>query len=142
VTERGRVGYEKYRDDFAKLIWQLASPKWKFDDATFARSAASFANPDHVPIVVHNYRWRLGLADGETKYADVEKRLAVGPTVSVPTITMEGDANGAPHPEPSAYAGKFKGHYAHKLVTGGVGHNLPQEAPKAFAEAILELARA
>ena len=141
ATERGRAGYEKYRDDFAKLIWQIASPKWQFDDATFARSAASLDNPDHVAIVIHNYRWRLGLADGEAKYADLEKRLAEAPAIAVPTITMEGDANGAPHPDPSAYAKKFTGSYEHRTITGGVGHNLPQEAPKAFADAILALAR-
>jgi pimeloyl-ACP methyl ester carboxylesterase len=140
ATERGRAGYEKYRDEFAKLIWQLASPKWNFDDATFARSAASLANPDHVGIVIHNYRWRLGLAEGESKYADLEKRLADAPVITVPTITLEGDANGAPHPDPSSYAKKFSGRYAHRLVPGGVGHNLPQEAPKAFADAVLEVA--
>jgi len=139
ATERGRAGYEKYRDDFAKLIWQLASPKWSFDDATFARSAASLDNPDHVSIVVHNYRWRLGLAEGEPKYADLEKRLAEAPVITVPTITLEGDANGAPHPDPSSYAKKFTGKYAHRLVQGGIGHNLPQEAPKAFADAIREV---
>jgi pimeloyl-ACP methyl ester carboxylesterase len=140
ATERGRAGYEKYRDDFAKLIWQIASPKWNFDDATFARSAASLANPDHVAIAIHNYRWRLGLAEGEPKYADVEKRLATAPTIGVPTITMEGDANGAPHPDPSSYAKKFTGPYTHRLIEGGIGHNLPQEAPKAFADAVLEVA--
>jgi pimeloyl-ACP methyl ester carboxylesterase len=140
ATERGRAGYEKYRHDFAKLIWQLASPKWGFDDATFDRSAASFDNPDHVAIVIHNYRWRLGLAAGEPKYDDVEKRLAEGPVITVPTITMEGDANGAPHLDPSAYAQKFSGKYAHRIITGGVGHNLPQEAPQAFAEAVVEVA--
>jgi pimeloyl-ACP methyl ester carboxylesterase len=140
ATERGRAGYEKYRDDFAKLIWQLASPKWNFDDATFARSAASFANPDHVSIVIHNYRWRLGLAEGESKYDDLERRLAPSPVITVPTITLEGDANGAPHPDPSSYAKKFSGKYSHRAITGGIGHNLPQEAPKAFADAVLEIA--
>jgi pimeloyl-ACP methyl ester carboxylesterase len=137
ATERGRAGYEKYRDDFAKLIWQLASPKWDFDDATFARSAASLDNPDHVSIVIHNYRWRLGLAEGESKYDDLERRLATSPVIAVPTITLEGDANGAPHPEPSSYAKKFSGKYSHRLITGGIGHNLPQEAPQAFAGAVL-----
>ena len=140
ATERGRAGYEKYRHDFAKLIWQIASPKWAFDDATFDRSAAAFDNPDHVAIVIHNYRWRLGLAAGEPQYDELEKRLAAGPVITVPTITLEGDANGAPHPEPSAYAKKFSGRYAHRLVAGGVGHNLPQEAPQAFAEAVIESA--
>ena len=140
ATERGRAGYEKYRHDFAKLIWQIASPKWNFDDATFDRSAASFDNADHVGIVVHNYRWRLGLAEGEAKYDDLEKRLAEAPSITVPTITMEGDANGAPHPDPSAYAKKFSGKYAHRTITGGIGHNLPQEAPQAFAEAVVEVA--
>jgi pimeloyl-ACP methyl ester carboxylesterase len=142
ATERGRAGYEKYRREFSKLIWQLASPKWNFDDATFERSAASFDNPDHVAIVIHNYRWRLGLAPGEAKYDDLEKRLAELPVIAVPTVTLEGDANGAPHPDPKAYAGKFSGKYAHRLVTGGIGHNLPQEAPQAFADAVIEVARA
>ncbi|MFI5090070.1 MAG: alpha/beta fold hydrolase [Terriglobales bacterium] len=139
ATERGRAGYDKYRHDFAKLIWQLASPKWDFDDATFDRSAAAFNNPDHVAIVIHNYRWRLGLAEGEPKYDDLEKRLAEGPVVTVPTITLEGDANGAPHPDSSSYAKKFSGKYAHRIIKGGVGHNLPQEAPQAFAEAVVEV---
>jgi pimeloyl-ACP methyl ester carboxylesterase len=139
ATERGRAGYEKYRHDFAKLIWQIASPKWDFDDATFDRSAASFDNPDHVSIVIHNYRWRLGLAEGEPKYDDLEKRLAEGPVITVPTITLEGDANGAPHPDSSSYAKRFSGKYAHRIINGGVGHNLPQEAPQAFAEAIVEV---
>ena len=138
ATERGRAGYEKYRHDFAKLIWQIASPKWEFGDATFDRSAASFDNPDHVNIVVHNYRWRLGLAEGEPKYDDLEKRLAAAPVITVPTITLEGDANGAPHPDASAYAKKFSGKYAHRLIKGGVGHNLPQEAPQAFAAAVID----
>lgn len=136
TTERGRAGYEKYTREFAKLIWQLASPKWNFDDATFNRSAASFDNPDHVQIVIHNYRWRLGLANGESKYDDYEKRLAQGPIINVPTITLEGDANGAPHPDPSVYAKKFSAKYSHRTIRGGIGHNLPQEAPKEFAEAI------
>jgi pimeloyl-ACP methyl ester carboxylesterase len=141
ATERGRAGYEQYRHDFAKLIWQIASPKWDFDDATFDRSAAAFDNPDHVSIVIHNYRWRLGLAEGEPKYDELEKRLAEGPVITVPTITLEGDANGAPHPDPSSYAKKFSGKYANRIITGGVGHNLPQEAPQAFAEAVVEVDR-
>ena len=141
ATERGRAGYEKYRREFSKLIWQLASPKWNFDDATFNRSAAAFDNPDHVNIVIHNYRWRLGLAAGESRFDDLEQRLAAAPIITVPTITMEGDANGAPHPEPVAYAKKFSGKYAHRLITGGIGHNLPQEAPRAFADAIIEVDR-
>jgi pimeloyl-ACP methyl ester carboxylesterase len=140
ATERGRAGYEKYRHDFAKLIWQIASPKWKFDDATFDRSAAAFDNPDHVAIVVHNYRWRLGLAEGDPKYDDLEKRLAGSPVITVPTITLEGDANGAPHPEPSSYARMFSGKYSHRTITSGIGHNLPQEAPQAFAEAVVDVA--
>jgi pimeloyl-ACP methyl ester carboxylesterase len=140
ATERGRAGYEKYRHDFAKLIWQLASPKWNFDDATFDRSAASFDNPDHVGIVIHNYRWRLGLAEGEPRYDDLERQLASAPVIAVPTITMEGDANGAPHPEPGAYAKMFSGKYAHRTITGGIGHNLPQEAPQAFAQAVIDVA--
>ena len=140
ATERGHAGYEKYRRDFAKLIWQLASPKWNFDDATFDRSAVSFDNPDHVAIVIHNYRWRIGAANGEARYDDLEKKLASAPSIAVPTITLEGDANGAPHPEPSAYAGKFTGKYEHRLIQGGIGHNLPQEAPEAFARAVLDVA--
>jgi pimeloyl-ACP methyl ester carboxylesterase len=141
ATERGREGYAKNTHDFAKLIWQLASPKWKFDDATFDRSAASLANADHVDITIHNYRWRLGLAEGEPKYAEMEKRLAEMPAIAVPTITLEGDANGAPHPDAATYAKKFSGKYAHRVIGGGVGHNPPQEAPQAFAEAVLEAAR-
>ena len=139
ATDRGRAGYDKYRNDFAKLIWKLASPKWNFDDATFDRTAASFANPDHVAISIHNYRWRLGLAEGERKYDDLEKRLAESPVITVPTITLEGDANGAPHPDPGSYARKFSGRYEHRLITGGIGHNLPQEAPEAFAKAVRDL---
>jgi pimeloyl-ACP methyl ester carboxylesterase len=138
ATDRGRAGYEKYRRELAKLIWHIASPRWKFDEATFERSAASFDNPDHVSIVIHNYRWRLGLAEGEAKYDDLEKRLAAAPAITVPTITLEGDANGAPHPEPSSYAKKFSGKYQHRLIDGGIGHNLPQEAPHAFAQAIVD----
>lgn len=141
ATERGRSGYDKYRHDFAKLIWQIASPKWNFDDATFDRSAASFKNPDHVGIVIHNYRWRLGLAVGESKYDDLEKRLAQAPAITVPTVTLEGDANGAPHPDATSYAKKFAGKYTHRLITGGIGHNLPQEAPQAFAQAIMDIDR-
>ncbi|MGC1348453.1 MAG: alpha/beta hydrolase [Xanthobacteraceae bacterium] len=140
ATERGREGYDKYRHHFSKLIWRLASPKWNFDDATFDRSAAAFDNPDHVAVVIDNYRWRLGLAQGEAKYDDLEKRLAAFPAITVPTITMEGDASGAPHPEPGAYAKKFTGKYEHRTITGGIGHNLPQEAPQAFAEAIVNVA--
>jgi len=142
ATERGHAGYDKYRRDFSKLIWQLASPKWNFDDATFDRSAAAFDNPDHVAVVINNYRWRLGLANGEPRYDDLEKRLAEFPAITVPTITLEGDANGAPHPEPAAYAKMFTGNYEHRTVTGGIGHNLPQEAPQAFAQAIVDIAQA
>jgi pimeloyl-ACP methyl ester carboxylesterase len=138
ATERGRAGYDKYRRDFARLIWQLASPKWSFDDATFDRSAASFDNPDHVAIVIHNYRWRIGMGEGESKYDDLEKRLAAGPVIAVPTITMEGDANGAPHAEPSSYRGKFSGKYEFRRISGGIGHNLPQEAPRAFVQAVID----
>ena len=138
ATERGALGYDKYRHDFAKLIWQTASPRWAFDDATFDRTAASFDNPDYVAIVVHNYRWRIGLAKGDPQYDDLENRLAEGPVITVPTITLEGDANGAPHADGSAYAKKFSGKYAHRIITGGVGHNLPQEAPEAFAQAVVD----
>jgi pimeloyl-ACP methyl ester carboxylesterase len=140
ATERGRAGYDKYRREFSKLIWQLASPQWKFDDATFDRSASAFDNPDHVAIVIHNYRWRLDLAKGEARYDDIERKLATLPLISVPTITMEGDANGAPHPQPAAYRPKFSGKYAHRLISGGIGHNLPQEAPSAFADAVIDVA--
>ena len=141
ATERGRIGYEKYHREFARLIWQQASPKWAFDDATFDRSAAAFDNPDHVAIVVHNYRWRIGIAEGEPKYADLDKRLAQAPVITVPTITLEGDANGAPHLEPGAYAAKFSGKYSHRTITGGIGHNLPQEAPQAFAAAVVDVGK-
>ena len=136
ATERGRVGYERYRREFAKLIWRTASPRWSFDDATFERSAASFDNPDHVAIVIHNYRWRIGLAEGEPDCAELEERLAGSPVITVSTITLEGDANGAPHPEPSSYSTRFSGSYSHRTIEGGIGHNLPQEAPTAFAEAV------
>jgi pimeloyl-ACP methyl ester carboxylesterase len=142
ATERGRAGYEKYRREFARLIWRTASPEWDFEDAAFERTAASFDNPDHVAIVMHNYRWRLGLADGEAQYADLERRLADGPVITVPAISLEGDANGAPHPDPSAYAAKFSGAYSHRTIGGGIGHNLPQEAPDAFAAAVLEVGAA
>ena len=141
ATERGQAGYAHYRRDFAQLIWQLASPQWHFDAATFEQSAAAFDNPDHVRIVIHNYRWRLGLAEGEPQYDALEQRLAQGPVIAVPTITLEGDANGAPHPDASAYAKKFSGPYAHRVITGGIGHNLPQEAPEAFAQAVLDVDR-
>jgi pimeloyl-ACP methyl ester carboxylesterase len=139
ATERGRAGYDEYRHDFAKLIWRTASPKWNFDDATFGRSAAALDNPDHVQIVIHNYRWRLGLAEGDPEYDGLEARLAQGPVITVPTITLEGDANGAPHPDPSSYARKFSGKYAHRTIDGGVGHNLPQEAPEAFTRAVIDV---
>jgi pimeloyl-ACP methyl ester carboxylesterase len=138
ATERGRTGYDKYRREFSKLIWQLASPEWDFDDATFARSAAAFDNPDHVAIVIHNYRWRLGAA-GESRYDDLERRLAGFPAISVPAITLEGDANGAPHADASTYASKFTGKYEHRVIEGGIGHNLPQEAPQAFAQAVIDV---
>lgn len=140
ATERGRLGYAANTRDFARLIWQTASPRWSFDDATFERSAAAFANPDHAAVVIHNYRWRLGLAEGEPQYDDLERRLAAAPAIAVPTITLEGDANGAAHPEPAAYARKFTGRYAHRTITGGIGHNLPQEAPQAFAQAVIDVA--
>jgi pimeloyl-ACP methyl ester carboxylesterase len=139
ATERGRAGYDQHRHEFAKLVWHTASPQWDFDDATFARSAAAFANVDHTDIVIHNYRWRLGVADGQREYDDLEAQLAAGPVITVPTITLEGDANGAPHPAPEAYANKFSGKYAHRTISGGVGHNLPQEAPEQFVEAVIEV---
>jgi pimeloyl-ACP methyl ester carboxylesterase len=139
ATERGALGYEKHRDAFAKHIWRTASPRWNFDEATFARSAASFDNSDHVAIVLHNYRWRLGLAEGEARYDALERRLAEAPSIAVPTITMESDANGAPHPDPVTYRAKFTDRYEHRLISGGVGHNLPQEAPQAFAAAVINV---
>ncbi|KQQ27239.1 alpha/beta hydrolase [Methylobacterium sp. Leaf123] len=139
ATERGHEGYARYTKDFARLIWQLASPKWQFSDDTFARSAQAFENPDHVAISIHNYRWRLKLAQGEARFDETERKLAAFPTIAVPTITMEGDANGAPHPEPATYAKKFTGRYEHRLISGGIGHNLPQEAPQAFAQAVIDV---
>jgi pimeloyl-ACP methyl ester carboxylesterase len=139
ATERGKLGYTENTNAFNKLIWQLASPKWNFDDATFGRTAASFNNPDHVAIVIHNYRWRIGLAEGEPQYDTFESQLAQAPIITIPTITLEGDANGAPHPPPAAYAKKFSGKYAHRNIEGGVGHNLPQEAPQAFAQAVVDV---
>ena len=139
ATDRGRAGYDKYRKEFSRLIWQIASPKWDFDDATFERSARAFENPDHVAIVIHNYRWRLGLADGERRYDALEQLLAEAPAIGVPTITLEGDANGAPHPDPASYAKKFAGRYVHRTIAGGVGHNLPQEAPRAFTQAVIDV---
>jgi pimeloyl-ACP methyl ester carboxylesterase len=141
ATERGRAGYEKHRREFARLIWHLGSPQWDFDDETFTRSADSFDNPDHVDIVIHNYRWRLSLAEGERQFDELERRLAGAPPISVPTVTLEGDANGAPHPDAKSYAVRFTGKYAHRVITGGIGHNLPQEAPEAFVEAIIEVTR-
>jgi pimeloyl-ACP methyl ester carboxylesterase len=139
ATPVGKAGYEKYLDQFNKLIWHQASPKWNFDDATYDRTAASFSNPDHVDIVMHDYRWRLGLAEGERKYDDLEKRLAALAPITVPTITMEGDANGAIHAPSTAYRNKFSGKYEYRLISGGVGHNLPQEAPQAFAQAVIDV---
>ena len=141
ATERGEAGYAKYTHDFARLIWELASPKWAFDDATFARSAEAFDNPDHVAVSIHNYRWRLGLAQGEAKYDALEAQLAAQPSIVVPAITLEGDANGAPHPDPAAYAKRFTGRYEHRQINGGIGHNLPQEAPRAFAQAVIDVDR-
>jgi pimeloyl-ACP methyl ester carboxylesterase len=139
ATERGRLGYERNTREFNRLIWRLASPKWQFDDATFDRTAAALDHPDHVAVVIHNYRWRLGLADGESQFHYLEDKLALAPDIAVPTITLEGDANGAPHPDASAYAEKFTGKYSHRVIRGGIGHNLPQEAPQAFADAIIEV---
>lgn len=141
ATERGEAGYKKYTHAFARLIWELASPKWKFDDATFDRSAASLDNPDQVAIAIHNYRWRLKLAEGERKFDEIEAKLAQFPDIKVPTITLEGDANGAPHPDPASYAKKFTGKYEHRTIAGGIGHNLPQEAPDAFVKAIIDVDR-
>jgi pimeloyl-ACP methyl ester carboxylesterase len=142
ATDRGKAGYAKYTKDFNRLIWQLASPKWAFDDATFERSATAFDNPDFVHISLHNYRWYFGLEPGESKYDDLEKKIATFPTISIPTITLEGDANGAPHADPSAYARKYTGKYEHRNIRGGIGHNLPQEAPEAFAKAVIDVDKA
>jgi pimeloyl-ACP methyl ester carboxylesterase len=140
ATERGALGYDKYRHDFGKLIWKIASPNWAFDDATFERTAASFDNPDYATIVIHNYRFRLGVAGGEPKYAGLEVQIAERPVITVPTITLEGDANGAPHyPDDSPYRTRFTGKYINRVISGGIGHNLPQEAPEAFAQAIIEV---
>jgi pimeloyl-ACP methyl ester carboxylesterase len=139
ATERGRLGYDMNRHDFAKVIWQTASPKWHFDDATFERSAEAFNNPDHVAIVIHNYRWRIGLAAGDSQYDSLEEKLSAAPMITVPAITLEGDANGAPHADPASYRNKFPGKYTHRTITGGIGHNLPQEAPQAFAQAVIDV---
>jgi pimeloyl-ACP methyl ester carboxylesterase len=141
ATDRGQLGYGEKTREFNRLIWETASPAWTFDDATFDRTADAFDNPDHVDIVIHNYRWRVGVAEGEPQYASLEAQLGLGPVIAVPTITLEGDANGAPHPEPAAYRAKFTGRYEHRLVSGGVGHNLPQEAPRAFANAVIDVDR-
>jgi pimeloyl-ACP methyl ester carboxylesterase len=136
-TERGRIGYSEYRNDFNKLIWKTVSPKWDFSDATFDRTAASFQNPDHVAIVIHNYRWRIGLAKGDPKYDDLENRLFRGPVITVPTITIASDFDGAAA-NGSPYRNKFSGKYSHRILKG-IGHNVPQEAPQAFAKAIVDV---
>ena len=139
ATDRGRAGYAKHTRDFNKLTWELASPRWSFDEGIFDRSAKAFENPDHVDVVIHNYRWRQGLAAGEEQYDELEQQLAAAPNIEVPTMTLEGDANGAPHPDPSVYEKKFTGPYVHRTIGGGIGHNLPQEAPAVFADAIIEV---
>lgn len=138
ATERGRQGYSENRREFNRLIWKSASPKWDFDDATFDRTAKSFDNPDHVSIVIHNYRWRLSLAYGEPRYDDLERKLAGSPAVSVPTVTIASDFDG-PAIDGAPYRKKFTGKYAHRILKG-IGHNVPQEAPRAFADAVLEAA--
>jgi pimeloyl-ACP methyl ester carboxylesterase len=141
ATQRGRAGYDANRRDFNRLIWSANSPKWHFDDATFIRTAASFDNPDYVAIVIHNYRWRLSLADGEARYDDIERQLAADPVIAVPTITLDGDSDGvAPATDGSGYAKRFSGKRTHRIVKGA-GHNLPQEAPAAFAQAVLDVDR-
>jgi pimeloyl-ACP methyl ester carboxylesterase len=142
ATERGRIGYAKFTRNFAELIWKTASPKWDFDNAVFEQTVTALGNPDHVDIVIHNYRWRLGLASGESRYDSFEQRLASSPTITVPTVTLEGDANGAPHPSSDTYRNRFSGRYEHRTITGGIGHNLPLEAPRAFAQAIIDISRA
>jgi pimeloyl-ACP methyl ester carboxylesterase len=136
ATDRGERGYTQFRHDFNKLIWKLASPKWAFDDATYIRTAPAFDNPDHVAIVIHNYRWRLSLAKGESRYDDWEKKLAAAPAITVPAITIGSDFDGA-NADGAAYAKKFTGKYAHRLLPG-IGHNVPQEAPDAFARAVID----
>lgn len=139
ATDRGRLGYERNRDDFNRLIWHTASPAWNFDDATYQRSVPAFANPDHVDIVVHNYRWRLSLAPGEPQYDAYEKQLATAPPITVPTITLASDFDGAAK-DGSSYRGKFTGRYEHRVLDG-IGHNVPQEAPQPFAQAIMDAGR-
>ncbi len=141
ATERGRAGYEKYRREFSKLIWQLASPKWNFDDATFDRSAAAFDNPDHVDIVIHNYRWRLGPRRGRAEIRRPGKAARRRPghhraRRSRSKVTPTARRIRTPAPTRK----KFTGKYAHRLITGGIGHNLPQEAPQAFAQAVVDVA--
>jgi pimeloyl-ACP methyl ester carboxylesterase len=141
ATERGRAGLAANRRQLAKLIWQYNSPTWKFTEAAFDRTAASFDNPDYVDIVVHNYRWRLGLAAGEPQYDALERRLAAGPVIAIPTITLDGDSDGVTTAtDGTASANKFTGKRIHRIVKGA-GHNLPLEAPKAFAEAVIEVFR-
>lgn len=141
ATERGRAGYDANRREFNNLIWKANSPKWDFDDAAFQRSAASFDNPDHVAIVIHNYRWRLSIAAGDPQYDTLEDRLAERPVITVPTITLDGDSDGVvPATDGTSYAKQFTGRRSHRIIEGA-GHNLPQEAPQAFAEAIIEVDR-
>jgi len=137
-TERGQLGYSKYTYEFNKLIWKNVSPKWDFDDATYDRTAASFKNPDHVNIVIHNYRWRLGLAKGEPQYDELEQKLFEGPTITVPAITIASDFDG-PAADGKSYANKFSGKYSHRILRG-IGHNVPQEAPEALAKAVVDVA--
>ncbi|WP_242342885.1 alpha/beta fold hydrolase [Anaeromyxobacter terrae] len=137
VTERGRAGYERYRRDFNKLIWRNASPRWAFDDATYDRTAAAFDNPDHVAIVIHNYRWRLSLAKGEARYDELERKLFARPVITVPTITIASDFDGAAA-DGAAYARMYVGRHSHRILEG-IGHNVPQEAPEAFANAVLDV---
>ena len=137
ATERGKSGYAQNTYEFNKQIWKLASPLWNFDKATYDQSAQSFDNPDHVAIVIHNYRWRQSTEAGEAKYDSLEKKLALRPTIKVPTITISSDFDGT-NADGKAYADKFTGIYEHRILNG-IGHNVPQEDPKSFAQAIIDV---
>ncbi|MEV6283501.1 alpha/beta hydrolase [Kribbella sp. NPDC051770] len=138
-TERGVLGYRENWRAFNELIWKTVSPLWQYDAATYGRTAASFENPDHVAIVIHNYRWRLSLAEGERQYDRYERVLQAGPAIGVPAITIGSDFDGAAA-DGTGYRDKFTGPYEHR-VFAGIGHNVPQEAPQAFAQAVIDADR-
>jgi pimeloyl-ACP methyl ester carboxylesterase len=139
ATENGRSGLAAHRREIARILWSTNSPRWAFDDATFGRTASAFDNPDYVDIVVHNYRWRLGLAPGDPRFDRHESRLATRPVIDVPAITIEGDSSGISHAtDGEAYAAKFPRRISHRVLPAG--HNVPQEAPQAFADAVWALA--